>query len=336
MGQRFGAPKQTYVPDDVVFQTKPQIALDLIDRAKVNGIEVMAWTADELYGRDGAFLDGLDERNEAWVIEVPPNAHVWLRKPKVLKTPPQNAHGRPKRYPRLRSRERQPSEVQNLATYSPAFRKQTPQKYRIKDSHRGSEVWEIQWSTCWRKTHTDKLVSNQGTLIVARNVLTDETKYFLSNRVPGGDGWSLRKILRVAFGRWPVEDCFRETKEELGLDHFECRGWRCIHRHLFVTILSLLFCARVRQQLSPSDDVLSGELLTMEQVRRAANVVVDSLTYPPRTREQLYREEAERQSYHARRNAQASKSHRKTRRKRLAELGIDADKIKSVPPKHTN
>jgi hypothetical protein len=67
-----------------------------------------------------------------------------------------------------------------------------------------------------------------------------------------------------------VEDCFRETKEELGLDHFECRGWRCIHRHLFVTILSQLFCARVRQQLSPSDDVLSGELLTMEQVRRAA------------------------------------------------------------------
>ena len=70
-------------------------------------------------------------------------------------------------------------------------------------------------------------------------------KYFLSNRVPGHDGWSLRKILRVTFGRWPIEDCFREAKEELGLDHFECRGWRCIHRHLFVTILSQLFCARV-------------------------------------------------------------------------------------------
>ena len=323
------------MPDDVVFQTKPQIALDLIDRAKANGVEVIAWTADELYGRDGAFLDGLDARGEAFVIEVPPNAHVWLMKPKVLKTPPQNAMGRPKKYPRLRSHERQPSEVQNLATYSPAFRKQTPQKYRIKDSQRGSEVWEIRWAKCWRKTHTDKLVSNQCTLIVARNVLTDETKYFLSNRVPGRDGWSLRKILRVAFGRWPIEDCFRETKEELGLDHFECRGWRCIHRHLFIAILSQLFCARVRQQLSPNEDVLSGELLTMEQVRRAANVVVDSMTYPPIIRERLYREEAARQSYHARRNAQASKSHRKTRRKRLAELGINPDKIKSVPAKHS-
>ena len=255
--------------------------MDLIDHAKSNGIAVMAWTADELYGRDGAFLDGLDERKEAYVIEIPPDAHVWLTKPKVLKQPPRNRHGRPKKYPRLRKRERQPSEVRNLATYSPAFRKQTPQQYRIKDSHRGSEVWEIRWATCWRKTHTDNLLSTQCTLIVSRNVLTDETKYFLSNRVPGRDGWSLRKILRIAFGRWPVEDCFRETKEELGLDHFECRGWRCIHRHLFVTILSQLFCARVRQQLSPDEDVLSGELLTMEQVRRATNVVVGSMSFRP-------------------------------------------------------
>lgn len=334
MGQRFVAPKKTYVPDDVVFQTKPQIALNLIDRAKTNGVEVIAWTADELYGRDGAFLDGLDARGEAYVLEVPPDAHVWLMQPKVQKTPPQNTTGRPKKYPRLRSRDRPPSEVQNLATYSPAFRKQTPQKYRIKDSHRGSAVWKIRWATCWRKTHTDKLVSHQCTLIVARHVLTDETKYFLSHRVPGRDGWSLRKILRVAFGRWPVEDCFRETQEELGLDHFECRGWRCIHRHLFITILTQLFCAPVRQPLSPSEDVLSGDLLTWEQVRRAANVVVDAMTYPPRTRERLYKKEAARQSYHARRNAQASKSHRKTRRKRLAELGSDPEKIKSLTPKH--
>lgn len=316
-----------------MFQTKPQIALALIDRAKANGIQVMAWTADELYGRDGVFLDGLDERNEAFVVEIPPNSHVWLRQPKVLKKPPLNSTGRPKKYPRLRKREQQPSEVQNLAKYAPAFREQRPQRYRIKDTHRGSEVWEIRWETCWRKTHTGKLVSKQCTLIVARNVLTDETKYFLSNRVPGRNGWSLRKILRVAFGRWPVEDCFREAKEELGLDHFECRGWRCIHRHLYVTILSQLFCARVRQQLSPSDDVLSGELLTLEQVRRAANVFVGSAGLPPRSREQLYQKEAARQTYYARRNAQASHSHRKTRKNRLAEIGINPDKLKSLYPK---
>ena len=220
--------------------------------------------------------------------------------------------------------------MDDLARYSPAFRKQTPQRYRIKDTHRGSEVGEIRWATCWRQTHDTRIVSNQCTLIVARNVLTDEVKFFLSNRVPGRDGWTLRMILRVAFGRWPIEDCFREAKEELGLDHFECRGWHCIHRHLFLTILSQLFCARARQQRSPCEDVLSGELLTTEQVRRAASVVVSAMTFPPQVRRQLFKDEAARQAYYAHRNAVASRSHRKKRRQQLTQLGIDPDKIKSL------
>lgn len=290
----------------------------------------MAWTADELYGQNSEFLNGLDARNEAFVVEVPADTRVWMMKPEVLRNPPENAVGRPKTYPRLRSGQRPPSEVRDLARYSPAFRKQTPQRYRIKVTHRGSEVWEIRWAACWRQTHDTRIVGNQCTLIVARNVLTDEVKFFLSNHVPGRDGWTLRMILRVAFGRWPIEDCFREAKEELGLDHFECRGWHCIHRHLFLTILSQLFCARVRQQLSPSEDVLSGELLTTEQVRRAVSVVVSAMTFPAHVRNRLFRDEAARQAYYANRNARASTSHRKKRRQQLAKLGIDPDKIKSL------
>ena len=318
------------MPDEVTFQTKPQIALELIDRATANGIEVMAWNADELYGRDGHFLDGLDARNEAFVVEIPPKAHVWLSKPKVLRKPPKNRPGRPRRYPRLRRRDAKPSEVQNLAKYSPTFTDPSPQRYRIKDTHKGPEVWEIRWSTCWRKTHTNELVSRQCTLIVAKNVLTGEVKYFLSNRVPGRAGWSLRKILRVAFGRWPVEDCFREAKEELGLDHFECRMWQCIHRHLFLVILSHLFCARVREKYCESENVLDGELLSTEQVRRAMNVYLEVNSQPRRYRERAYEKELRQQTYYQHRNAQASKYHRKRRRKRLLELGIDPDKIKTV------
>lgn len=302
----------------------------MIDRAKANGIEVMAWTADELYGRDGHFLDGLDAREEAFVVEVPPKAHAWLSKPEVLKKPPKNCTGRPRKYPRLRRREAKPSEVQNLAKHSPTFTRQNVQRYRIKDTHKGPEVWEIRWSTCWRKTHTDEMVSTQCTLVVAKQVLTGEVKYFLSNRVPGRDGWSLRKLLRVAFGRWPVEDCFREAKEELGLDHFECRQWGCINRHLVLVGLSHLFCARVRERFNANENVLDGELLTTEQVRRAMNVVLEVHHQPPRLREQAYRSELARQRYYQDRNAQASKSHRKRRRTQLKKLGIDPDRIKSV------
>lgn len=292
-----------------------------------------AWTFDELYGRDGHFLDGLDDRGEAFVGEVPPDFHAWLNKPEILKKPRERHNGRPKRYPRLKRRDAKPSEVQNLAKYSPAFTTQKPQRYRIKDTAKGPEVWEIQWSTCWRKTHTDGLVSNQCTLIVARNVLTGEVKYFLSNQVPGRGGWTLRELLRIAFGRWQVEGCFREAKEELGLDHFECRGWRCIHRHLYVAILSGLFCARVRQNLSPSELVTSGELLTMEQVRRAANVFIGTMHLTPKARQEAYAKEVSNQQYYSRRNATAARSHHKNRLKRLEEIGIYPDKIKSVSPK---
>ena len=306
----------------------------MIDRATANGIRVKAWTFDELDARDGKFLDGLDERGEAFVGEVPPNFHVWLKQPTVLQKPPPNqakAKGRGAHYPRLARRDARPREVQNLAKHSSGFTAQKAQMYRTKDTCHGPEVWEIKWHACWRKTRRGgRLVSRQGTLIVARNVLTGETKFFLSNRVPGRDGWTLRDLLRVAFGRWHVEACFREVKEELGWDHFECRGWRCIHRHLYVTILSGLFCARVRQRLSPSDLVTSGELLTLEQVRQAANVFLDALDLTPKQRRQKYAAELKRQRYHQRRNAAASRSHRTTRLTQLRNLGINPERIKSA------
>ena len=292
----------------------------------------MAWNADEFYGRDGHFLDGMDDRGEAYVVEVPTNTHVWLRKPKVLENRTKSHVGRPKRTRSLRKQDEKPSEVKNLARYSPAFTKQNPQRYLVKETHKGEEVWEIRWSTCWRKTHKENLISKQCTLIVAKNVRTGEIKYFLSNRVPGRNGWNLRKILRVAFGRWPVEDCFREAKEELGLDHFECRSWHGIHRHLYLTILSHLFCARVREKFCPSDDVATGELLTTEQVRRAINIYLEGASLPS-NKTQLYRDELERQVYYQRRNAAAAKSHRKKRRRQLEALGINPDSIKSLNEK---
>jgi hypothetical protein len=131
--------KKTHVPDDIAFLTKPQIALVLIDEAIADGIAVKAWTFDEFYGRDGKFLDGLDERKQAFVGEVPPNFTMWTRKPKVLQKPPRNRNGRPKKYPRLAAREAKPCEVQNLAKYSPGLASQTPQRYRVRDSHKGPE-----------------------------------------------------------------------------------------------------------------------------------------------------------------------------------------------------
>ena len=333
MGRRSGTAKKNYVPDDVVFRTKPQMALTVIDRSLANGIRVKAWGFDEEYGRDGAFLDGLEHRGQVFVGEVPKNFHGWVLKPKVLHNGPSPRRGRKKKYPRL-ARRRASSEVQDLVTYSPEFREQKWQRYRIKDTDRGPEVWEVKWSVFWRKGGNG-LPGRRHCLIVARNVLTGEVKYFVANRVPGEPGVTLPWLLRVAFGRWSVESCFRQAKEELGLDHYEVRGWRCVHRHMYLTQLSHLFCARMRQKFDNGairNDPL--EHLTTEQVRRAMNTWLSTAGYP-RTPKQRLERELEIQRYYQRRNRQARKSHTKTRIAKLKSLGIDPERIRtcvSRPP----
>lgn len=308
-----------------------------IERALANGIRVSAWTFDELYGRDGKFLDGLAAQGQAFVGEIPGNFHGWLQKPAVLRKGPKKPgkRGRPKGYPRL-ARHRPSCEVRNLGTYSPVFREQAWQRYRIKDTNKGPEVWEVKWATFWRK-NADGLPRRRHGLIVARNVLTGEVKYFLSNRVPGawnpltGKYVTLRWLLRVAFGRWTIESCFREGKEELGLDHYEVRGWRCVHRHFYVTQLSHLFCARVRQEYDRAS-AESADRITVEQVRSAMNTWLETVDLPAAARHKRFQAELEKQQYYQQRNKQARTSHTKTRISRLAAIDIDVGKIKSCIP----
>jgi SRSO17 transposase len=328
LGQRPGASKKNYVPEEVEFRTKPQIALELIDRGLGNGVRVAAWTFDELYGRDGKFLNGLQQRGQTFVAEVPVDFHGWVEKPRILRIRPKKSkkRGRRKKYPRL-ARRRPSSEVRNLVKYSPVFREKSWQQYHIKDTNKGPEVWEVKWAVFWRKDE-DGLPCRRHCLIAARNVLSGEVKYFVANCVPGEQGITLRWLLCVAFGRWSVERCFRETKDELGMDHYQVRGWRCLHRHFFLTQVSHLFCARVRQEY---DDPGSnqGDRLSVEQVRSAMNTWLAAADLTPAKRKERYEKELKNQRYYRRRSQESRKSHTKTRLAGLHALGIDANKIKS-------
>lgn len=250
--------KSAGIPDDVTYRKKTRMALAQIARALGNGVRVAAWTFDEWYGQDGEFLNGLDALGQSYVGQVPSDFTGWLQQPQILQSPrPREARkrGGQRRYPRLARKALPACEVKNLATYSRVFRKQTWKQFKIKDGDNGPMVWEVKWAPFYRKHGKDTLPGPTHTLIVARNVLNlKEIKYFLSNRVPGSDGVSLEWMLWVAFSRWPIEQCFRLSKKELGMDHFETRGWLAIHRHLYISQLSLLFCARVHQRLREKND----------------------------------------------------------------------------------
>ena len=246
------------IPPEVVYRKKADIALEQVSRAIRNGIRFSALTFDEFYGRDGEFLDGLESLGQDYVGEVPSNFTGWLHEVQVLQKPTpaqRRKRGRKKHFPRLAAKALPACEVRNLAVYSRVFQKQKWRRFRIKNGEKGPVVWEVKYARFYRKHRQDQLPGPPQTLIVARNVLDPgQVKYFLSNRVVGSGDVTLEWLLWVAFSRFSVERCFELGKRELGMDHFEVRSWQAIHRHLYVSQSSQLFCARVHQALREKKD----------------------------------------------------------------------------------
>lgn len=239
--------REAGIPDTLVYRPKWQICLELRDRAVANGV-VLPWlTFDEGYGNTPEFHAALNGRGQLYVGEVPCNFFGWCKPPTPLL---KDHHHAPADTP-ARDTPRRPkvkglpaSRVDDLVTYSPVFRRQPWQRFHIKDSTKGPLVWEAKCAPFW--------ISSAGVpgrpqiLIVARNVLDpDQVKYFVSN---APSNTPLAELLRVGFGRYPIERCFEDDKTEIGLDHFEVRNYRSLLRHLILSAVSLLFIAQVRQE----------------------------------------------------------------------------------------
>lgn len=212
--------RKARIPDDVVYRPKYVIALEQLDRALANGVRFGWTTADEWYARMPAFVDGLEQREQRFVLEIPRDTLGWLFFPKDLQVAPKR--------------------VDNLCRYSRPMMQQPWTRFHIKDTDKGPMVWEVKAAPFW--VWRSGRVCGPYWLVLARNVLNpEEQKYFLSNAAPGTP---LEVILHVAFSRWPIERCLEDEKTELGLSHFEVRSYPSILRHLLITQLSHLFLAQ--------------------------------------------------------------------------------------------
>lgn len=234
------------IPDEVVYRPKWRIALELLDRARTNGV-VFDWlTFDEGYGGKPEFLREVAGRGETFVAEVPKTCTGWLRPPRVTRRPFQRGRGRGRKTPRLRSDSPPAIRVENMLKYSPQLRDQPWVRYRVKDGEKGPMVREVKHARITVKDDQG-LPGMRLHLVVARNVLEpEEVKYFLSN---AAEEVPVQTLLLVAFSRWRVERCFEDQKQELGLDQWEGRRWLGLKRHLIITSVSYLFLARVQKDL---------------------------------------------------------------------------------------
>ena len=224
------------VPKDrQVTPTKPEIAIEEIDRVVASGARFGCVLADAGYGSSGPFRQALSERGLLWAVGLSRRqtvypANVALIFP-VAKTGKRRQYHIPDRPP-ISADAMLADETWRTISWRRGTRGRltalfAARRVRVADGHKhrmldnrmqcmpGDEVW-----------------------LVGERRSTGEQKYYVSN-LPAET--TLKRLAATIKARWVCEQAHQQLKEELGLDHFEGRSWTGLHRHALMTMIAYAF-----------------------------------------------------------------------------------------------
>lgn len=239
---------QAGVPDDVVFQTKPQIALDQLRAALAAGIEAEIVLADAGYGTDTDFRDSITDAGLPYVVGIQSSTSLWP--PGVEPLPPKPWSGRGRRTSAIRrDGEHQPISAKQLALELPkrAWRRVTWREGS--NTKLASRFAAVRVRPAHRDYHRSTPRPEEWCLIEWPAGEPEPTKYFLST-LP--ENISRRALVNTAKLRWRIERDYQDLKQELGLGHYEGRGWRGFHHHATLCIAAYGFLVSEREAIPPS------------------------------------------------------------------------------------
>lgn len=236
------------VPADIGFMTKPQIALAQIRAAVEAGVAPGVVLMDSGYGNDTKLRTGISALGLCYVAGIQSNTTVWAPGTQPLPPKEWSGRGRPPRR-RRRDEEHRPLQVRALALGLP----------------------EAAWKTItWRDGSVDWLSSRFARLRVRAahrdyNRTEPYPEEWLLVEWPEGEAeptkyWLATLPETVAFAalvdraklRWRIERDYQELKQELGLGHYEGRGWRGFHHHATLCIAAYGFLICERETIPPS------------------------------------------------------------------------------------
>ena len=236
------------VPEEIIFQTKPKIALEQIRWAVDQGVPQGVVLADAGYGADTQFRTGVSELKLQYVMGIQSTATVW--EPGHLPLPAKPATGKqappPKRL--RRDEEYPPVSVKQIALSLP------PSAWKSVRWREGSKrkLTSRFAAVLVRPAHRDRDHAEEWLLIEWPRGESEPTKYWLST-LP--DTTKLKDLVKTAKHRWIIERDYEELKQELGLGHYEGRGWRGFHHHATLCIAAYGFLVSERTRFPPSAHV---------------------------------------------------------------------------------
>ena len=228
------------VPEDIGFKTKPQIALDLIRWACAAGLPLGVGLLDAGYGVDATLRMGLSELGLAYVAGVLPSTLAW--KPG---TRPEPGEGAPKKG------RRGDSDILSLKEIALSLKARA---WRTVEWREGtcdvlsSRFARVRVHVAHRHLTADRH-AEERLLIEWPSDEPEPTKYWLSTC---REDIAIDELVDLAKLRWRIERDYQELKQEVGLGHYEGRGWRGLHHHITLSIAAYGFLISERETIPPS------------------------------------------------------------------------------------
>ena len=248
----------TGVPDDIEFQTKPQIALGQLRAAHAAGIDANFVLADASYGNDTSFRDGVTEIGLAYAVGIQSSTSLWPSGQQLLPPRQWSGRGRPTLAIR-RDAEHQPVSAKQLALGLPKRKWQRVSWREGSNSSLASRFAAVRVRPAHRDYERSEARPEEWCLIEWPDGEPEPTKYFLST-LPANI--SRRALVNATKLRWRIERDYQDLKQELGLGHYAGRGWRGFHHHATLCIAAYGFLVSERSAIPPTGS--RGALLTEE------------------------------------------------------------------------
>ena len=228
------------IPDDITFQTKPALLLEMVKAVHAAGSLPFRWfTCDEAYGRDTAFLDQVGDY-VSYLAEVDQTTQVWLTRPQ---TAIPDWVGRGRKPTREHLCEGEPP-AQTVATIAASLPGEQWHRQTIKEGSKGTLVADF--ATLRVVAVRDGLPGPDLWLVFRRNPATGDLKCYLSNAPVQT---ALSTFAWLSGMRWPIETCFENGKQEVGLGDYQLRSWLGWHHHVTLCILAHFFLVRLQIRL---------------------------------------------------------------------------------------
>jgi SRSO17 transposase len=240
--------KKAKVPEGVSFKTKPEIALEQIKTACDAGVPRGVALMDAGYGANTALREGITVLGLSYVAGILPNTTVWASGSGPLRPKAWSGQGRPPKLLRRSARHR-PVQVKDLALSLPA------KAWRTIKWREGSADWlssrfaRIRVRPAHRDYKLTAARPEEWLLIEWPKGEQEPTKYWLST-LP--EDITFARLVDLTKLRWRIERDYQELKQEVGLDHFEGRGWRGFHHHASLCIAAYGFLISERETIPPS------------------------------------------------------------------------------------